>query len=232
MTNNKVQIKVKQRCNKIDSNDYDNLESWVIQEAMNKAQTEFCRRQLHGGNQYREGAEQSIRRIDDLQQLLTPYKLTGESTSIYFESTNLPKDYFEFNKVIIQGTKDKCTVDGFKVFLTEEANTELLLSDENYKPSFDWRETFCTLINNKVRIYTNGEFILKEPKLIYYRQPKEIKFLGTINLDTGENNTIEQECEFKTDIVELIVDEAAAIITGDLESIQTQRLSAQAERNN
>ena len=45
-----IEIKVKERLNKLSSNDYDNLECWQIIEAFNKAQVEWCRRQLHGYN--------------------------------------------------------------------------------------------------------------------------------------------------------------------------------------
>ena len=65
MNNTTLQIKFKQRLNKIASDDYDNIECWQIVEAFNKAQIEWCRRQLHGTNNYREGDEMSKRRVDD-----------------------------------------------------------------------------------------------------------------------------------------------------------------------
>ena len=39
MTNDLLQIKLKQRLNKLSSNDYDNIECWQIIEAFNKAST-------------------------------------------------------------------------------------------------------------------------------------------------------------------------------------------------
>ena len=42
MLNSTIVIKVKQRINKLDSQDYDNLECWQIVEAFNKAQVEWC----------------------------------------------------------------------------------------------------------------------------------------------------------------------------------------------
>ncbi len=50
MTNAALQLKIKQRLNKLASNDYDNIECWQIVEAFNKAQVEWVRRQLHGNN--------------------------------------------------------------------------------------------------------------------------------------------------------------------------------------
>ena len=75
MLNSTITIKMKQRINKLDSNDYDNIECWQIVESFNKAQVEWTRRQLHGINQVREGDEQSTRRKDDLQVLLNTYSL-------------------------------------------------------------------------------------------------------------------------------------------------------------
>ena len=70
MNNDILQLKIKQRLNKLASNDYDNLEAWQIIEAFNKAQLEWVRRQLHASNVFREGDEGSKRRIDDLQNLV------------------------------------------------------------------------------------------------------------------------------------------------------------------
>ena len=44
MTNDTIQIKVKQRINKLASNDYDNIMPWEIVEAFNKGQVAWCRR--------------------------------------------------------------------------------------------------------------------------------------------------------------------------------------------
>jgi len=50
MNNNTLLLKLKQRLNKLDSQDYDNIECWQAVEAFKKAQVEWCRRQLHGSN--------------------------------------------------------------------------------------------------------------------------------------------------------------------------------------
>ena len=75
MLNSTITIKIKQRLNKLDSQDYDNLECWQIVEGFNKAQVEWVRRQLHGNNIFKEGDEQSTRRKDDLQVLLSKESL-------------------------------------------------------------------------------------------------------------------------------------------------------------
>ena len=92
MLNQTVILKVKQRLNKLDSQDYDNIEPWMILEAFNKAQVEWARRQLHGMNTLREGDEQSTRRKDDLQVLLITEPITVTERKLFYEGP-LPEDY-------------------------------------------------------------------------------------------------------------------------------------------
>ena len=62
MLNSTILLKVKQRLNKLASNDYDNIQDWQIVEAFNKGQVDWCRRNLHGTNLKQEGDEQSTAR--------------------------------------------------------------------------------------------------------------------------------------------------------------------------
>ena len=98
MLNSTIVIKVKQRINKLDSQDYDNLECWQIVEAFNKAQVEWSRRQLHGLNIVKEGDEQSTRRKDDLQVLLVNEGLTITDKKDYFFGV-VPEDYLQWKRV-------------------------------------------------------------------------------------------------------------------------------------
>lgn len=234
MKNSLLQLKIKQRLNKLASMDYDNIEPWQIQEAYNKAKIEWVRRQLHGGNAYKESNDQSLQRIDDLQILLETYNLEGKQYDTYFQSDLMPRDYMTFKRVSTHAVSDCCKdARVMEVYLAEEADADLLLVDRNKRPDFEWGETFCTLFGNKVRIYKNKDFTIVNPKLIYYRQPNEVKFLNVIDPETGKFHVEDVECEFKNDIVEIIIDEAAAILAGDIESImQYQRATQNAERNN
>tara|TARA_R110001592_G_scaffold255416_1_gene519002 strand:- start:53041 stop:53745 length:705 start_codon:yes stop_codon:yes gene_type:complete len=234
MLNETLRIKLKQRLNKLSSNDFDNIENWQVLEAFNKCQIEWVRRQLHGNNIYKEGDEMSKRRVDDLQILLTELNLTGVVSDRYFETNNFPIDtYLEYKRVSTKATNDCCTDPrSMTVYLSEEANVELVYRDELKRPDFDWGETFCTIINNKIRIYKRN-FTIVKPVLTFYRKPVLIEFLGVLNPYTGIKSTVEVECEFKDDIVELIIDETAALIAGDIENIiQMQREQQSAERNN
>lgn len=234
MNNQTLRLKLKQRLNKLASNDYDNLENWQIIEAFNKAQVEWVRRMLHGNNLYKEGDELSKRRIDDLQILLTELPLVGTANDQYFQTTNFPPaDYLEYKRVSTNAVTECCPDPrSMTVYLGEEANVNLYLRDTLKRPDFDWGETFLTMINNTIRIYVR-DFTLVNPVLTYYRQPVLIEFAGVTNPYTGTVSPTDVIPEFKDDIVELILDDTASLIAGDIENFnQMQREQQSAERNN
>lgn len=232
MQNSVIAIKMKQRLNKLDSQDYDNIECWQVVESFNKAQVEWARRQLHGMNQFKEGDESSTRRKDDLQVLLNTNQLILNFKEDYYNA-DLPLDYLQWKRVDAFAKKECCDKRRMNVYFAEEGNLSLLLRDKAKKPSFEWAETFATLMGNKVNIYTNNEFEIQNADIVYYRQPVKIQILGCVDPYTGLASALEVPCEFKDDIIELIIDEAVSILAGDIESgNQFSRGSQQAERNN
>jgi hypothetical protein len=232
MLNSTLTIKIKQRLNKLDSQDYDNITCWQIVEAFNKAQVEWARRQLHGINLTKEGDEGSTRRKDDLQVLLQTYDVTIADKEYYYTGA-LPEDYLQWKRVDVLARKDCCDKRSMMVYLAEEGNLRELLRDKSKQPNFEWSETFATLKGGNVNVYTNNEFDIEEVDLIYYRQPIKIQIDGCVDPYTNIASTTNVESEFKDDIIELIIDEAASILAGDIESgNQFSRGTEGAERNN
>ena len=232
MTNSAITIKMQQRLNKLASQDYDNIECWQVVESFNKAQVEWTRRQLHGINIVKEGDEQSTRRKDDLQVLLVTDNLSLVNNDYYYRSS-IPQDYLQWKRVDVYANKGCCDKRRMTVYLAEEGNLNQLLRDKMKQPNFEWAETFATLKGNGVNIYTNNEFSIEKADLVYYRQPVHIQIQGCVDPYTGVASIAEVQCEFKDDIVELIIDEAVSILAGDIESgNQYGRGSETAERNN
>jgi len=235
MNNSTIVLKVQQRLNKLASSDYDNIECWQVVEAFNKALIEWPRRQIRGSNLFKDGDEGSVRRIDDLQILLEEEKLPLIDRQLFFESANdLPDDYLEYKRIDCYATQECCEDPRqMIVYLAEEDNRAQLLRDELKKPSFEWGETFSTLIGNKARIFTNNDFALEKAVLTYYRKPIQIQIAGCSDPYTLVTSVVDVECEFKDDIVELLIDETVAILAGDIEyGTQMQRGTEAAERSN
>jgi len=118
------------------------------------------------------------------------------------------------------------------VYLAEEANVDLIMRDPLKRPDFEWGETFCTLANNTIRIYKR-EFDVVNPRITFYRKPRNIEITGCSDPYTNNISAVDIESEFKDDIVEIIIDEACAIIAGDINDANNYiRGSQQAEKNN
>jgi hypothetical protein len=232
MENVTILLKVKERLNKLSSDDYDNIESWQILEAFNKGSVNWTRRQLHGTNLKQTGDEQSKRRIDDLQVLLKQVSVPVEEKDLYFRGF-LPDNYMEWKRLSANAVNECC--EGKRklvIYLGEEANVDELLRDKNKRPSYDWGETFCTLEGNKVKIYTNNEFDIEDTKLTYYKQPTRIQIIGVVDVYTNTPSTVEVISEFKDDIVEVIIDEAVKILAGDIESVNQMQISDNSVESN
>lgn len=232
MLNSTILLKVKQRLNKLDSLDYDNIQDWQVVEAFNKGQVDWCRRNLHGSNIVKEGDEQSTRRIDDLQPLLGTIPLTVTNRQTYYESDPLPANYMQWKRISAKGANDCCDPRRMIVYLAEAANLDELLRDNNKKPSFKWSETFAIMQSNRVQVFTNGEFAVVDATLTYYRQPIRIEIAGVKDPYTGLIPAVDVPCEFKDDLTELLIDECAKIIAGDIESINQLQRQTQATENN
>lgn len=232
MNNNLLQIKIKERLNKLASFDYDNIECWQIVEAFNKAQLEWVRNQIHVNPNHKDSDESSKMQIDDVQNLLVTSNILTKKRDKYYESDTLPTDYLYFKRVSIKGQNDCCPARMFTVFLDQTSDVDNLLTDEFKGPSFEWGETFCTMQGNKIRIYTNNLFEIVEPSLTYYRKPRLIQIKDCVNPATGAVYTTDVICEFKDDIAELIVDRTVAILAADIESFNQMQIAQQREMLN
>jgi len=234
MNNTTLQLKIKQRLNKLASQDYDNFECWQIVEAFNKAQIEWVRRQLIGVNLEKQGDEQTTRKIDDLQNLLEEIPIQLHKRSLYLESDPLPSNYMQFKRINGVAKKDCCEnpMDLAIIFLAEEQNIPILLQDVLKKPSFEWGETFCTIVGDKIRVYTNDEFDVVNVSLMYYREPIRIQILGCVDpyeLTTSANNVVS---EFQDNITEILIDDAVQILAGDIESMNQYSIANQSSQTN
>jgi hypothetical protein len=122
------------------------------------------------------------------------------------------------------------------VYQSEVANVDVILRDPLKRPDFEWSETFCTFQsdneNPQIRIWRKDFFVM-DPVLVYYRTPRRIQIAGSVDPYTGVTVAADVNPEFKDDIVELIIDSAAAIIAGDIsDANQMGRGSQESEKNN
>lgn len=223
-------IKVKERLNKLDSSDYDNISCWQVREAFNKAQIEWVRRQLIGKNDTQEGDEETDVKVDDLQVLLKSVTISGRNYKLFFESGKIPTDYLYYKRVTPIVQKGECSGVRLTSVLREEQNVDEYLTDWAMQPSFDFEQSFHTLVNNRFRVYTNNDFNVENIDIIYYRLPRELDFQGCDRIDGIPAKNVDPE--FKDDIVEILIDDTAAILAGDIESVNQVTINKQRSQIN
>lgn len=210
-------IKIEQRLNKISSSDYRNIDEWKKEEAVNKAVIDWFRRNKQGANQTRSREESTVDKVDDFQNLLKSKDISVSKLDKYVETFKLPSDYFYFKRVTPYCSKDNCSGIAIKSTLIEEANVDEYIGNFDTQPSFDFEETFHTMIGNRFRIYHNDDFSIDKVSITYYRKPEKISFTNPLYV----NNI----WEFKDDIAEQIIDEACKILAGDIKDLNTYEIS-------
>lgn len=207
MTNADAIDKISLRLNKLYSQDYDDIETWKMSEAVNKAVDEVVRRGLKGNNRREEGDEETSFAIDDFAILLKNRMSSTQKSDIY-DTVSIPDDYRYFKRLTPIVSKNNCSGIRLKSIFIEEANVDNYLNDFNSRPSFDFEETFHTEFGKTFKVYHNKDFTIDNVDLVYYRNPK------VINLEDGSTTP----WEFKDDLCEIIVDNAVKIIAGDTEN--------------
>jgi hypothetical protein len=214
--------KISLRLNKLYSQDYNDLDTWKITEAVNKAVDHIVRRGLKGNNQRREGDEETSFTVDDYAILLKEV-IKKPNKEDLFDTIGIPDDYRYFKRLTPIVSKNKCKNIRIKSFFIEEANIDNYLNDYNSRPSFDFEETFHTEFGKTFKVYHNKDFTIDSISLTYYRNPI------FLDLEKDDKNTI---WEFKEDLCEIIVDEAVKIIAGDTENINSHQIAEKNVENN
>jgi hypothetical protein len=88
-------------------------------------------------------------------------------------------------------------------------------------------------MGNRAKIFTNDDFEVVSIKYTYYHNPVNIQIAGCSDPYTLQTSTEDVLCEFPDDITEILIDVAASILAGDIESWnQYTREYNSSEQNN
>lgn len=185
---------------------------------LNNAQMTWIKSKLNPNNIYKVGYEGMRKRIEDLQVLkindkrLQVKKTDNKRYLGYFSELKNIEDYMFYVSSYVIASTSKCKAT-LGVNLIKEGELETLYYNDNYSPSFQWRETICTIGDNKLYVYVNSDesFKIDEHAVTYLRKPKSIDKEGYVKFDG--NDSVNQDCELpeyaKNDIVDLAVKYAA-----------------------
>lgn len=227
--------RIKQKLHKLDSKDFDNIQPTFMLAAYNESRLDWLRRNLIGTNISKSGDEGSKRRMEDFTQIMKlPQNLVVAKKEGYYLSQKLNDDFFAFKRLELKGTSN-CCEGSIKMicYLVGESNVDIYLRDSDLSPNLEWGETFCTMNDNRLKIYTGDDFTIEDVKITYYRFPNIVEKANVYCLEKDLMSTTNVDCEFKKDLVSLFIDETVSSLAGDIESVaQNQLKQNKVETNN
>lgn len=230
--------KIDQKLNKLSSNEHQSipLEDKIL--ALNEAQLRLIKQKLDSNNVLGLGFDAFKKRYEDLQKLVEDYSdhplkltLTDKRLNIWEADIRsiTPEYMFYIDSYVIA---DKATCKDRIIYvnrdLSKHADIGILLNNTNYKPSFEWQETFSVISSDSIWIFTDGTFTPKKLYLSYLRYPKYIDKEGYVKLDGSDSIT--QNCELNTYLEDELVDltvQALAMYTENQSAVQTAQMRIQ-----
>lgn len=170
--------------------------------ALNEAQINLIKQYVGSNNVYGIGLDGFKKRYNDLQNLIVQFeKLPATSSSDIYTSykadlSTLANNYFLPLEITTTCTKGACS--NRVVSLTNmvrHGDLQVLLNNNNYKPSFEYQETIGLISDNQLYIYTDGTFTVNDIYITYLRYPIEMNKSGYINFDGTPSTDVNCELE-------------------------------------
>lgn len=213
--------KIDQRLNKLSSNAHQQIpvEDKVL--IANEAIIALIKNKLDTNNIYSLGFEAFKKRYQDLQKLVEDYK--DHPLPLYSKDVNLnewaatlvdidPQYMFYVDSYVIA---DKGDCKNVRVDVNNDiarhGDVPTLLNNSNYRPSFEYRETFPTIASDEISIYTDGTFTPKYLYLSYLKYPPPIDMEGYVKFDGTESETVDCILEeyLEDELLDIIVERLA-----------------------
>jgi hypothetical protein len=231
--------KIDQRLNKLSTNDHQQiqLEDKIL--ALNEAQIKLIKQKVDGISIVAGlGFDSFKKRYEDLQSLVITYDkgvlaLTEADPLInrWEASTDklVPKYMFYVDSYVLA---DKGRCKNRKIWvnrdLAKHGDTQFILNNTHYKPSFEYQETFNWLSSDAISVFTDGTFIPSNVYMMYMRYPVYIDKVGYIKFDGTPS--IDQDCELETYLEDELLDltvENLAMYTENQSAVQSAQLRIQ-----
>lgn len=231
--------KIDQKLNKLSTNEHQQiqLEDKIL--ALNEAQIKLIKQKVDGISIVSGmGFDAFKKRYEDLQRLVEHYndhplslnlvdtKINQWAASI----ENLSPRYMFYVDSYIIATKGRCKdrMIWINKDLAKHGDLQFLLNNENYKPSFEYQETFNLLSSDEISIFTDGTFTPTKLYLSYIRYPEYIDKEGYVKFD-GSDST-DNDCELEEYLEDELVDltvQNLAMYTENASAVQSAQFRIQ-----
>lgn len=231
--------KIDQRLNKLSSNAHQRiqLEDKIL--ALNEAQIKLIKQKVDGISVVSGmGFDAFKKRYEDLQSLVMNYNHQPLTLSLKNKELNqwvaklhdlAPKYMFYVDSYIL-ANKGRCKnrMIWINRDLAKHGDIQFILNNENYKPSFEYQETFNFLSTDEISIFTDGTFIPTKIYIMYMRYPQYIDKEGYINFDGNES--VNSDCELEEYLEDELLDltvQNLAMYTENAPAVQSAQFRIQ-----
>ena len=231
--------KIDQRLNKLSTNIHQQiqLEDKIL--ALNEAQIKLIKQKLDGSpTPSGLGLDAFKKRYEDLQRLIEMYEdhplpLTLSNPELNKWTTSLntitPAYMFYVDSYVVA---DKGRCKNRKIWINRDlashGDIQFVLNNDNYKPSFEYQETFNFISSDEISIFTDGTFTPTFLYLSYVRYPQYIDKTGYIKFDGNPSEN--QDCELKNYLEDELLDltvQCLAMYTENVSAVQSAQMRIQ-----
>ena len=224
--------KIDQRLNVLASNFHQQIHEEDKVLAINEGMLILMKQKLDTTNDHRIGLDGSKKRYEDLEKFIEdpashPLDLviSDEYLNKYtVDLTGISPAYMFYIDSYMVASKGKCTDRIIYVNndMTKHSDITTLLTNSNYKPSFEYQETFNVSSSDELWYFTDGTFTPSKVYLSYLRYPKYVAPAGFV-LPNGTVIEKQQDCEFKN----YLEDELLDIVVKNLAMTTQNQLAVQ-----
>lgn len=195
------------------------LENKIL--ALNEAQLKLVKLKMDPNNPSGLGLDSFKKRYEDLEVLVEPQSdhplpLTEVDTVLHRWSadlTTLAPQYMFYIDSYFLASKGECTNKTIYVNrdLVKHSDIITLLTNSNYKPSFEYEESFCSIGEFQLSVYTDGTFIPSNIFVSYIRYPRKVDYPGYIKFDGTASTRVDSELPeyLEDELLNLTVQELA-----------------------
>lgn len=220
--------KIDQRLNKLSSNSHQeiHLEDKIL--ALNEAQILLVKQKVTGISvPSGMGMDAFKKRYQDLENLVLNYNhqkltLTETNTKLNEYSAELSKlspTYFLYLDGYFLADKGECKDREIWLNpdLVKHGGLQFLLTNEHFKPSFEYQESFPSVSSGYISVYSDGTFTPKELYLMYIKYPTKIDKAGYIDFDGEASKDV--NCELAESLEDELLNLAVKHLAENTENL-------------
>lgn len=153
-------------------------------------------------------------------------KINEDSLKVNFK---IPSDFIKRVGSYSIASKGDCKNEVLINWYYKPKDINVLLTNENYNPSFEYRETIALLNKDVLSVYKT-DFSIDDTYFTYYKEPEDLDIEGYVHIDGS--NSVDKPINLSTILTEFIIDRVVVEATRNYESVEQYQLAIQRQQLN